>query len=72
MPRAASLPDERLRCAMVPESESRGWFADGGAPWLDALCEKESSTPDSIWEDLCRARGVEPCSVPEFLMTRRA
>jgi hypothetical protein len=47
-------------------------FADSGAPWLDALCEKESSTPDSIWEDLCRARVVEPCSVPEFLMTRRA
>ena len=47
-------------------------FADSGAPSLEALCEKESSTPDSIWEDLCRARGIEPCSVPEFLMTRRA
>jgi len=43
-------------------------FANTGAPTLEALSEKEGSTPEVIWNDVCRAQGVEPCDVPEFLM----
>lgn len=47
-------------------------FADSGAPTLEDLSEKEGSTPDAIWSDVCSAQGVEPCGVPEFLMPIRA
>lgn len=47
-------------------------FADSGAPTLEDLSEKEGSTPDAIWKDVCIAQGVEPCGVPEFLMPTRA
>jgi len=32
-------------------------FADTGTPTLEALSDKEGSTPDVIWNDVCRARG---------------
>ena len=39
-------------------------FADSDAPTLEDLSEKEGSTPDAIWSDMCRAQDVEPCGVP--------
>jgi len=46
-------------------------FADSGVPFLEALSEKEGSTPQAVWEDVCRASGIEPCPVPDFLLTQK-
>ena len=35
---------------------------------LEALAELENRTPDSIWLELCKNCGAEPCSIPVRIM----
>ncbi|MGA8690763.1 MAG: hypothetical protein ACLQF1_18745 [Methyloceanibacter sp.] len=40
---------------------------------LEELSEKEGKAPHAIWKEMCLARGIEVCSIPErVLMAGRA
>jgi hypothetical protein len=45
-------------------------LSDSGKPLLEALSDEEGRTPQAIWDDICESSGVEPCKVPDFLLTR--
>jgi len=35
---------------------------------LEELSEKEGKAPHVIWTEMCRARGIELCSIPERVL----
>ena len=36
---------------------------------LEALSEKVGKAPHAIWTEMCLARGIELCSIPERVLT---
>jgi hypothetical protein len=36
---------------------------------LEELSEREGKTPQAIWANICKARGIERCTIPERVLT---
>lgn len=69
MPKDFFNIDGRKQCEIMVGLLQR--FADGSVSFLEALSEKEGSTLQAVWEDICRTSGAEPCRVPDFLLIRK-
>jgi hypothetical protein len=59
--------DEWKQCELLFELIERIGSHDVRS--LEALSEKVGKTPHVIWTEMCSARGIELCSIPERVLT---
>jgi hypothetical protein len=63
--------DEWMQCELLIELIER--IGRTHVCSLEELAEKEGRSPDVIWVEMCKERGIELCTIPErVLMAGRA
>ena len=53
---------ELKRCELLTEVLRR--FSQADVETLGQLALTEDRTPEQIWAEICRAKNIEPCSIP--------
>lgn len=56
------------RCELLTEALTRCCNADVSN--LSELALVEETTAEQIWADICKAKNIEPCSIPALVMRR--
>jgi hypothetical protein len=59
--------DEWKQCELLFELIER--LGSDDVRSLEALSEKVGKAPPAIWREMCSARGIEVCSIPERVLT---
>jgi hypothetical protein len=59
--------DDWKQCELLFELIER--MAAHGLGSLEKLSKKESKAPELIWAEICVARGIDVCSIPERLLS---
>jgi hypothetical protein len=59
--------DDWKQCELLFELIER--MGAHGLGSLEKLSKKESKAPEVIWAEICVARGIEVCSIPERVLS---